>query len=336
MKVSGMKRAVRNSAKTKRPLMVWGKPGAAKSAGITQQLQEMGYVVLDWRLCLMDGVDLRGVPSVRDGLTFWNPPAELPQKGAKQPTAIFMDELMQAEISTTNAASQLILDRKLGSYSLPDDCVIVAASNREEDRATVQRMPTHIANRFKHVTLDVDAVEWLSWAKSSKIDPRVFAFIKYRPKMLHTFDPASKEKAFASPRSWEYLSDSLKELEAAGDLSQMSHEEMVEEFAGNVGQAPAVEFAGFIGIMKTLVDIDSILLSPDKASVPSDPSVLYALVYALLDRADAKNFKALVTYMNRIPQEFAYVFMGEVKKQKQTLMKTKEFIAWAVAHQDFV
>lgn len=335
MKASQLIRSIKTSLRTGRPLMIWGKPGAAKSAIVAQVAKQEGYVLLDWRLCLMDGVDLRGVPEVRDGLTYWNPPAELP-RDEKVKVLIFMDELMQAELQTTNAATQLILDRMLGSYKLPASARIIAASNRTEDRATAQRMPTHVANRFKHVTLDVDAVEWLGWAKGNGVDPRVFAFIKYRPSLLHVFEPASKESAFASPRSWEFLSDTLRDLDASGELAKMQHDEQVEEFAGNVGQAQAVEFAGFLAIMKTLVDIDSILLTPDKASVPSDPSVLYALTYALLDRADAKTFKAIVTYADRMPQEFAYVLMGEVKKSKPALMKSKEFIAWAVAHQDFV
>jgi MoxR-like ATPase len=315
--------------------MIWGKPGAAKSQIVAQIAKADGYRLIDWRLCLMDAVDLRGVPEVRDGKTYWNPPAELPFD-ENEKVLIFMDEIMQAELQTTNASSQLILDRKLGSYTLPKNVRIIAASNRVEDRATAQRMPTHIANRFKHATLEVDAAEWIEWAKSANIDPRVRAFVKYRPKLLHVFDPASKEIAFASPRSYEFLSDTLRDLEASGDLAKMTPEEMVEEFSGNVGSTVAQEFVGFLQVMRTLVDIDEILLSPDKAAVPSDPSVLYALVYALLDRADAKTFKAIVKYINRIPQDFAYVLMGEVKKAKPVLMKTKDFIDWAVAHQDFV
>jgi hypothetical protein len=344
MKVSQLKQAIRISLSTGRPLMIWGKPGIGKSVIVAEVLEEAGYDMTDWRLCLMDSVDLRGIPCVRDGLTYWNPPAELPRKeaGKKQrPMGIFMDELPQAAIATTNAASQLILDRKLASYTLPDDARMIAAGNREEDRATAQRMPTHIANRFDHVTLDVDAVEWLLWAQApskklkgqSNIDARVFAFIKYRPKLLHTFDVTSKEKAFASPRSWEFVSDKLRAMVALS--VKLDHEQMVECFAGNVGQAPATEFAGFLKIMNQLVDMDAIMLTPDKASVPSDPTVVYALVYALLDRSEAKTFDKIMIYVNRIPGEYQYLYMKEIRDQKQALMKSKSFIDWAVKHQDF-
>jgi hypothetical protein len=102
-----------------------------------------------------------------------------------------------------------------------------------------------------------------------------------------------------------------------------------------VGSVAAKEFVGFLAIYKQLVDIDSILLAPDKAGVPSDASVLYALVYALLDRADAKSFEAIVTYMGRVPQDFAYLFFDEVKKEKVALMKSKTFVTWALKHPEY-
>lgn len=340
MKPSQIKASIRSSIRTGRPLFIWGKPGVGKSKIVAAECEALGFDVIDWRLCLMDSVDLRGVPSVVDGRTRWNPPAELPDaisaKNKRKPLVILFDEYMQGEIPTVNASSSLVLDRMLALYRLPDDVRMIAASNRIEDRASTQRVPTHIANRFDHATMEVDAQEWVSWAKTGGIDPRVIAFIKYRPTLLHVFDPASKEVAFASNRSWEFLSDKLKDLEQVGDLAKMEHAEKAENFAGNVGIAQGTEFAGFLAILHQLIDIDSILLSPDKAGVPQDPSVLYALVYALLDRTDPKSFGTIIKYMNRVPQEFAYLFMDEVRKQKSQLQKSKEFITWAVAHQDFV
>jgi hypothetical protein len=336
MKASQISTAVRLSLQTGHPAMIWGKPGVGKSNVVAQVAEAAGYELLDWRLCLMADVDLRGIPCVRDGLTYWNPPAELPRMNDKKrkPVLIFMDELPQAAISTTNAASQLILDRRLGDYRLRDDDRIVAAGNREEDRATAQRMPSHIANRFSHYTFDVDAAEWLTWATRTKIEATVRAFIKYRPAMLHTFNATSKEKAFASPRSWAFASDKLKALEALGVA--LNNEEMTETFSGTVGIEAATEFVGFLRIMHQLVSIEEILLTPDKAAVPSDPAVLYALVYALFDRADAKTFPAIVTYFDRVNQDFAYLFMKEIRQSKSTLMKSKCFIEWATRHQDFV
>lgn len=336
MKVSQLKQMVKLAVQTKQPAMIWGKPGVGKSQLVAQVAEELGFDMLDWRLCLMSEVELRGIPNVADGMTYWNPPAELPRKTAKgkRPVLIFIDELPQASIPVSNAARQLILDRRLGAYVLPDDAVMIAAGNRDEDRAATSRMPSHIANSFLHYTLDVDAVEWLEWAKANGIDPRVRAFIKYRPALLHTFEPTSKERAFGSPRSWYFASQQLKQLDAQG--IKLEHEQLSEMFAGIVGQVASEEFCGFLKIMAQLVDIDAIMLSPTKAGVPSDVSVCYALTYALFDRADVKNFPTIVSYLERMPQEFAFLFMKEVREKKTSLCKTKTWIDWSVKHQDFI
>ena len=337
MKVSQLKSAVTRCIRAKRPAMIWGKVGVGKSSVIAQVAKMLGYDMLDMRLVQMDSVDLRGIPQVSEGRTHWAPPAEFPTAKAKKPTLIFFDELPQAAPSVTNAASQLILDRRLGSYVLPDDCVMIAAGNRDEDRAATSKLGTHILNRFVHYQLDVDASEWLKWAQGcGSIDPRIFAFVKYRPTMLHTFEASSKEKAFASPRSWEFASQVLLQLDADKVLGSMTPEERVEEFSGIIGAAAATEFSGFLAIMSQLTDIDTILLDPARASVPSDASVCYALVYALLDRADRKNLGAITTYVERFSKDWGVLFFSEVKQRKVDLCKTKEFIGWASRHPESI
>lgn len=316
---------------TKRPAMIWGPPGVGKSQIVAQCGAKAGIEVIDWRLVLMDSVDLRGIPCVKQDLTHWNPPAELPSKGKG---ILFLDELPQAATATSNAATQLILDRKLGNYRLPDGWLVIAAGNREEDRAATNRMPSHVANRFIHLSFDVHTGDWLEWAQGAgNLDPRVFAFIKYRPEFLHRFDAKSKEKSFASPRAWAFMSEVLQEADRAA-MGWVA-EERVELAAGVVGKEAAVEFVGFLRIMEKLIDLDSILLDPAKAKLPDDPAVVYALVYALLDRSDRKGFAKVATYINRLSKEFQFLFYREVKVRKGELQKSKEFIDWAAKNHDF-
>lgn len=336
MRASLLIPAIRAARRARRPVMVWGKPGVGKSSIMKECAKLDNVGLIDWRLALMDSVDLRGIPHREKGLTYWNPPAELPTEGAGY---LFIDELQQAQIATGNAARQLILDRQLGSYRLPDGWYVSAASNREEDNAATQRMPTHIANSFIHLTMDVHHGDWLEWAEKSGIDYRVFAYLKYRPESLHVFDPKSKEKAFASPRSWEFMSQVMKEVDAmrgAGSLPAWEDESMLEYASGIVGAATGVEFVGFLRIMDKLVTIESILLDPKKAEVPKDSSVAYALVHALSERVDRKNFSTLLIYIERMSKEFQFLFFRRIDQNKPDMKKSKEFIAWAAKNHDFV
>lgn len=328
MRATQLKSNLKIALRVRRPVIVWGKPGVGKSNIVAQIAAEEKMQLLDWRLCLMDAVDLRGIPAVtKDGLTRWNPPEELPRDGRG---ILFLDELLQAATATTNGATQLILDRRLGTYKLPEGWVVFAASNEEGDRAMTSRMGTHVANRFLHFKMEVHTGDWLDWAQdpANGMDPRVFAFIKYRPEMLHKFDPKSTSKAFASPRSWEFMSQVLREFDRSSGQAWAS-DEQIELAASVVGVEAATEFVGFLRIMEKLVSIDEILLNPAKAPLPPDASVTYAVTFALLDRADKKTLPAIIVYLGRVEQEFAFLFMKQIENRKPELMKTKEFIKWS-------
>ncbi len=100
--------------------------------------EELGRELVDIRAVLLDPVDLRGLPSVGgDGTAHWCPPSFLPTEGEG---ILFLDELNAAPPLVQAACYQLVLDRKVGEYTLPDGWTVVAAGNRESDRAVTHRM----------------------------------------------------------------------------------------------------------------------------------------------------------------------------------------------------
>jgi len=332
---------LRSARAAGRPVMLWGKPGIGKSECVAEAARLDKCSLIDWRLALMDAVDLRGIPSLKalgkESVTTWNPPDELPRSGEGY---LFLDELPQAMLATTNAATQLILDRKLGSYRMPAGWYLCAAGNREEDMAAVNRMPTHVANRFVHIEMETHLGDWIDWADVHDIDPRVIAFIKYRPELLHVFEPRSKEKAFAAPRSWKFMSDMMRQVEQVKPAkgsdpaeSGWSSEYRLELAAGIVGKQASTEFVGFLRIMEKLVSIESILLAPEKAAIPKDAAICYALVYALADHTDRGNLKSVVKYVERLSKEFGFLYFRRIDQTKPDLKKSKEFIAWATKNQ---
>ena len=80
----------------------------------------------------------------------WAAPAALPRKKDAK-AIVLLDELNTAAPSIQAAAYQLVLDRKLGDYRLPEACVVMAAGNRDTDKGATFKMPTPLMNRFVHI-----------------------------------------------------------------------------------------------------------------------------------------------------------------------------------------
>src|SRR5690349_18105341 len=112
--------------------MLWGPPGIGKSSIVAQTAAAHGIGLIDVRLSQLAPTDLRGLPVAESGVARWYPPEFLPQDGAG---ILFLDELNLAPPVMQGMAQQLILDRRVGSYRVPEGWFIWAAGNRKEDRA---------------------------------------------------------------------------------------------------------------------------------------------------------------------------------------------------------
>jgi MoxR-like ATPase len=232
---------------------------------VNQLATEMGIALRDIRALLLDPVDLRGLPFVgKDGRSQWATPEFLPQDGEG---ILFLDELNAAPAMVQASCYQLVLDRKVGEYTLPEGWAIVAAGNRDSDRAATTKMPTPLRNRFVHLEFEVDVQEWSEWAIKANVRPEVIAFIRFRPELLSAFDRDAN--AFPSPRSWEFVS---RILNSRAD-SSAEH----ELIAGGVGTGAATEFSAFLRMFRELPNIDSILLNPTQEPVPENAAAQYAV-----------------------------------------------------------
>lgn len=322
MKASGIASALRSMIGARQPVFIWGGPGIGKSAVVAQVAASMHVPVQDVRALLLDPVDLRGLPYLgTDGRSKWATPDFLPAAGNG---ILFLDELNAAPSMVQAACYQLVLDRRLGEYVLPDGWTIIAAGNRESDRAVTSRMPTPLRNRFVHIEFEVDAQEWSEWAINAAIRPEVIAFLRFRPEVLSAFDRDAN--AFPSPRSWEFVS---RILDTTPDAA-LEH----ELFAGAVGTGAATEFSGFLRMFRDLPSIDAILLNPTAERVPDDPAAQYAVASALAHRATDCNFDRISLYLNRMPTEFRVLSVRDATLRRPEIRHTAAYTRWAIEHHD--
>jgi hypothetical protein len=314
------------------PVMLWGPPGVGKSQIISQIARNHDVPLIDIRLSQMEPTDLRGVPFRKGDLVEWSVPSLLPDAGRHGPRGIlFLDEITSAPPTVTAAAYQLILDRRLGDYRVPEGWVIFAAGNRYGDRGVTYVMPTPLANRFTHYEIDPDLEDWVAWAHVTGIDERIIAFLRFRPDLLFAFDPAQNPVAFPSPRSWEYAHRALVKF---GDAPHL----LRDALQSCVGQAAGVECKAFLDHMIELPDIDAILHG-ESAPVPHAVDLQYGVAAALVRRAvQARDmphanvvYGNILRYATRFPErEMGVMLVTDMHRSVgKPLFAVPEFSTWA-------
>lgn len=318
MKASAISGALHCLFAAGQPVFIWGGPGIGKSAVVRQLAVELAIPLQDVRAVLLDPVDLRGLPFLgSNGQSRWATPEFLPKSGSG---ILFLDELNAAPAMVQASCYQLVLDRKLGEYSLPEGWAIIAAGNRDSDRAVTTRMPTPLRNRFVHLEFEVDVQEWCEWAIQAGIRAEVIAFLRFRPELLSVFDRDAS--AFPSPRTWEFVS---RILEAKPDRT-VEHELL----AGAVGNGAATEFSAFLKMFRELPNIDAILLNPTREPVPENAAAQYAVASALARCASDANFDRVCLYLDRMPTEFRVLSVRDATLRSPTIRHSAGYTKWAI------
>ena len=321
------------------PVMLWGPPGVGKSQIVAQVAAKHNAPIIDIRLSQMEPSDLRGIPFRVGEHVEWAIPAILPNVERHGTVGIlFLDEITSAPPSVSAAAYQLILDRRLGEYFVPEGWAIIAAGNRQGDRGVTYTMPAPLANRFSHFDVDVYLDDWVLWAYKNNIDEKVIAFLRFRPELLFDFDPAHNPVAFPSPRSWEFTHRALQKF---GDHSEL----LLGSLQACVGPAAGIELNAFIANLDNMPDLDAILQG-EIVPIPNEIDLQYAVAAALVGRAirakDDPDAIKLYGHILNFASQFKHREMGIMlvsdmqRAIGEIIFTVPEFANWAHAIGDIM
>ena len=273
------KKSILRAFKKKRPLFLWGPPGIGKSDIVGQVTTSLlNSHLIDIRLSLWDPTDIKGMPyySATDNTMKWAAPSELPtEEFAAQydNIVLFLDEMNSAAPAVQAAAYQLILNRRVGQYKLPDNVLIVAAGNREADKGVTYRMPAPLANRFVHLELAVDFDDWFEWAIKNDQHRDVVGYLTFSKKDLYEFDPKSPSRSFATPRSWSFVSELLEDDDDENTT--------IDLVSGAVGEGLAVKFNAHRKVASSMPNPSDILEGKVKELKTKEISAMYSLTVSL-------------------------------------------------------
>ena len=309
-----------------RTVAIEGAPGGGKTTIVQDVANAMGLHYIERHLPTMLVEDF-GIPVLGSDTLRYLIPDWFPAKGSKwddgQGGVLCFDDRNQAPADLQKVLANICQARNLHGVPMAQDWTVVSTGNRQQDRAGANRVLSHLRNRETVLEFDTNLDDWSSWALTHGVKPEVVAFIRFRPGLLHDFDPNKDQNP--TPRSW------VEGVSAV--LGVVPLEAEYECFKGAVGEGAAAEFVGFMKIYRKLPNPDAILLNPDTADVPSDPATLYALSGAISARVSQANISRAVTYLSRCPAEFSVLAMSMAVRRDPSVTSTKGFIDWSIKHQ---
>lgn len=298
--------------------MVASSPGMGKSDIIRDIAKIFKLKVIDLRVSQCEPVDMQGYPGVINNRMTFHIPEYFPIEGDQIPDnyegwLLFLDEFNSGNKQTEAAAYKLILDREVYKHKLHPRCLIAAAGNLTTDRAIVNTQSTATTSRMTHYRMRIDHKVWVDWANSNNIDHRIISLIKFKPAILHKFDPTTNELTFPCPRTWEFASKVIAGKDIIDRLTKV-------RLAGTVGEGAAVEFAMYSKIYQNLPTIEQILDDPKSGwKVPIEPSEQFAITTMLAHNITEQNIKKIVIAIERLPIDFQVITFKDIYKRTPIL-----------------
>lgn len=347
MKLSHAHEHTKNSIKQRVPVMLWGPPGIGKSSLVHQIAEQLKFNVQDLRLAQLEPTDLRGVPmpNRETGRAEWFLPAFWPVRAKEDgervvvddegnetvvpykagqcpdgPGVIFLDEIEKAPVSVKNASLQLVLDRAIGTYELPDDWAIVCAGNREEDGCFSQPLGSALSNRMIHLEVEANVEDWAAWARDNGVIDDIIGFLHFRNDLLYH---QTDDHAFPTPRSWEIASRLIQTVNGKKQQKEL--------LQASVGTGAAQEFVVWQEVYRN-VDPEAVF----KGEMPNfdgeDQSFRYAVAFAVAAhlRKRKTNIKGaekhIAKFLGLLTAELRVVFLKHQTLQTlEKMMKHSEF-----------
>ncbi len=210
MRATLLKDTLTELFKAKRPICIEGMPGGGKTTIVQQTASSLkvGYIEKHTPTMLVEDF---GVPNMAvDGDSFnyklpdWYPAesrTDIPDEGV-----LCFDDRNQAPADIQKVLANILQARTLHGVPLKKGWHVVSTGNRQSDRAGANRILSHLRNRETVIELETHLDDWTSWAIEHDVKPELISFIRFRPNLLHDFDP--QRDVNATPRSWvEGVSD---------------------------------------------------------------------------------------------------------------------------------
>jgi len=241
---------------------------------------------------------------------------------------ILLDEADKCEPDVSKTSAEIRLKRRLGPWALDRKAVgCVSLVNRVEDRSGTGKKFDFIINRQAEFQVLADVEGWRDWALTHGVDPLFIAFASKYPEVVFSNKVPDKQGPFCTPRSLVNLSQVLpKRVTPDGKMKVDSIAN--EIITGMIGQAAGMQLHAWMKLRHETPDWDDILKDPSGIGIPAKPDAQLMTCYECAHRVDTKTAGKAVTFIKRLPAQFAVTFAKAAVRRNYDLINTPAFMDW--------
>jgi hypothetical protein len=260
-----------------------------------------------------------------------------------KPVILMIDEFGKANPAVKNGMMRLMLERKLGGYTLHPDSIVFATTNLGSEGVGDLLLP-HQRNRITVMRMRKPSNnDWITeYAYNAGIHHAMIACVNEKPEWFASFEdvanpqdnqyimhPGDRSRvSFVTPRSLEAASRWL--------YTGKPRRSLMAALIGCIGPKAAGELVTFYDTAQDMPTLDSIKQDPHTAKVPSTDAATCMVVHRTLATIGREWVDQWMDYMSRLDMEAQLLFMMQVKREdyakRSLVLNNAKARAWMLAN----
>ena len=219
-----------------------GDAGLGKSQLVQQWVKKQRekdpkFGFLDLRIAYMEAPDLIGFPETETDSngkvrTQHRLPGFWPTEGNG---LLLLEEPNRGTTGVMNCLMQLLTDRQIHDYIMPEGWIIAACVNPDSSNYDVNTMDAALRDRFETFEVEYDPITFIDYVEASDWHSNVQMFLKSGIWVYKTPEElGSKESKYISPRTWSKMNAAeMAEVQKSRSLHRIVSNSILGKDIGN-------------------------------------------------------------------------------------------------------
>jgi hypothetical protein len=245
------------------PILLLGPPGIGKSYATEEVANELDFEYIMWSLGRAEPYDIKGVPNVEGQWTEWKLPKIYDRiKQSKKRVLLHLDEATLMSPDTQGAILDLVLQKKIDDFKLPQNLIIVLSGNLGDEDGTFARPLTSAITGGRALVCAMvppSVDEWIKYETDANggVNKDIVDYLSNNSHSLYEKPLRERpHEPWSNPRSWSRFNEWCKHT---GISVKKNLEEFMSDAELLLSQITIAEIRDYFE--KSALDVEGLIAS---------------------------------------------------------------------------